>query len=78
MSGLQQSLPTRATDAEVWLGLAYCAAILGEDRAAVAYFTRAERVDIGKARLAPYVRAAVTKSFERVGDQAPAAIPPEP
>lgn len=78
MQALKRSLPRRATDAQIWLGLAYCAAMLQQDREAVAYFARAERVDFEQARLAADVRRVVAQSFERVGDQPPAPIPSEP
>ena len=75
---LKRSLPKQASDAQVWLGLAYCAAILGRDTEAVAYFARAQQVDFGQAREAKHVRFLVAKSFDRVGDQPPAPVPPEP
>jgi tetratricopeptide (TPR) repeat protein len=71
---LQDSLKQRAKDGQAWIGLAYCAYLLGDHRSAVSYYERAVLVDYSNAR-APFLETAIKRSVAIAGDQPPAALP---
>jgi len=72
---LEAGLADRVADIDTWLGLAFCASILGRHREAVSYFMRALTISAARARETPELVDQIMASHALVGDQPPAPLP---